>query len=149
MSEPAAVRDIELSAWINASASKVYDALTQGAGLATWLAAKAESDPRPEGTLRLTWEGIGTGEYRFLKLIPGSEVEFSWEKGGRIAFRLEPQRDGTLVRLRLHDVPYAGEELFCYTMMASGWTAHLCKLKCVLERDWDLRRDQPPGSSLA
>lgn len=144
-----AVRDIELSAWIHAPAWKVFDALTESQGLASWLAAKASSEPRPRGELKLTWEGLGTGEYRFLKLAPDREVELSWEKGARVHFRLEAEGDGTHVRLTLHDVPCEGEELACYTNMASGWTANLAKLKCWLERGWDLRKGQPSGSCLA
>lgn len=142
-------RDVHLAVWIVAPPAKVYRALTGGKELARWFVAKAESDARPGGRLALTWKGIGTGEYRFLKLVAGREVAFSWEKGCRIAFRLSHQRGGTFVRLTLHAVPYAGKELDCYTMMVSGWTMYLCNLKCVLERHWDLREDQPRGSCIA
>ncbi len=112
---PKGARDVNLGAWIDAPPEKVYRALTGGKELARWFAAKADSDARPGGRLALTWRGIGTGEYRFLKLAPGREVAFSWEKGCRIAFRL----------------------------------MYLGNLECVLERHWDLREDQPRGSSIA
>jgi uncharacterized protein YndB with AHSA1/START domain len=142
-------KDVRLKVWIKASPEEVYRALTQAEDLARWFVNQAEADPRVGGRLKLTWAGIGSGEYGFLKLIPGREVVISWEKGSKIMFRLSPHKAGTLIELTLVAVPFAGKELDCYTAMVAGWTMNMCKLKCVLEKGWDLRLGQPKGSLIA
>jgi uncharacterized protein YndB with AHSA1/START domain len=142
-------KDVLFKVWIQASPERVYRALTQAEDLARWFVDQAEADPHVGGRLKLTWTGIGSGEYVFLKLVLGREVAISWEKGSKIMFRLSPHNAGTFIELTLVAVPFADKELDCYTAMVAGWAANLCKLKCVVEKGWDLRLGQPTGSLIA
>jgi uncharacterized protein YndB with AHSA1/START domain len=103
-----------------------------------WMGRRAELDPRPGGTYRveISDEIIAAGE--FLELEAPSRVvySFGWEGqqagegehgvppgSSRVEITLEPDGDGTLVRLRHFRLPEEAREIH-----GQGWRLYLDRL---------------------
>ena len=72
---------VELEVTIEASAAVVYEYLTVPARLLEWIAAEAEVEPVAGGVVRWRHENGDTMRGRFVELVPGRRLVFSygWE----------------------------------------------------------------------
>jgi uncharacterized protein YndB with AHSA1/START domain len=112
-----ASREVRLEIWIDASPDTVYALLIKPAHMKTWLAELVEADARPGGIFRISTP-IGVSiEGAFVEVIPNRKVVFTWGgvqglKPGQstVEFLLEPERDGTLVRVRHYGLPDSAVE---------------------------------------
>jgi uncharacterized protein YndB with AHSA1/START domain len=106
-----------------------------------WKGRRAELDAQPGGIYRveINDQAIARGEY--VEIDPPRRVVFTWGWEGqeagqgehgvppgssRVEISLDPDGDGTLVRLRHLDLPEAAREIH-----GEGWDLYLARLKAV------------------
>jgi uncharacterized protein YndB with AHSA1/START domain len=136
MSDASDSEDVRLEIGIDASPETVFELLTEPAQMKTWLAEIVEADARPGGVFRISGpHGLAIGGF-YLEVIPNTKVVFSW--GGveglrpgqsTVEFLLEPDGDGTLLRLRHYGLPGPTVESHRRGWLYSG----LAKLKDAAE----------------
>lgn len=129
---------IERQVRINARPEEVFQFLTDPAKLVRWLGLKAEIDPRPGGIFRLDVNGVDVIRGKYVEVVPNRKVVFTWgwEGGGgrvppgstTVEISLEPEGDGTLLRLRHSDLPEPDREKH-----DMGWGHYLERLRIVGE----------------
>jgi uncharacterized protein YndB with AHSA1/START domain len=108
--------------WIEASPETVFGFFTEPDKLTRWLCVEATVDPRPGGINHQTHPGGSDnpkGPYymrgEFVEVSPPTRVVFTWgfenedvevpPGASTVEVTLEPQREGTLVRLVHRDLP--------------------------------------------
>jgi uncharacterized protein YndB with AHSA1/START domain len=128
--------EVRLEIWIDASADLVYGLLTEPLHMRTWLADLVEADSRPGGVFRISGPTEVSIAGTYIEAIPHRKVVFSWGgvqglKPGQstVEFLLEPNRGGTLVRLRHYRLPESAIESHRQGWVYSG----LVKLKDAAE----------------
>ena len=118
--------------WIDAPPERVFPLLTDPELATRWLAEECWHEPRPGGLFRLDIRGsVASGE--FVELDPPRRVVFTWGWEGddqihppgstRVEIDLEPDRGGTLVRLRHTGLTDEGVEKH-----SEGWDEFLPRL---------------------
>jgi uncharacterized protein YndB with AHSA1/START domain len=129
-------RDVRLEIRIDASPETVFALLTDPTQMRTWFAELVDADPRPGGTFRISGPAGVSIEGTYLEVIANRKVVFTWGgveglKPGQstVEFLLEPDREGTLVRLRHYGLPGPTIESHRRGWLYSG----LAKLKDVAE----------------
>lgn len=120
---------------IAASPEVVASFFTDPAKIASWMASRAQVDPRPRGRLRLEFDrpdgttDVVLGE--FVEVTP-RRIVFTWGFQGRqdlapgatrVEVTLEPEGSGTRLRLTHRDLPAADREAH-----AGGWSYFLERL---------------------
>ena len=132
------MRLIDKTIFINAAPERVYRLLIEAESLMEWMAPLARSDPRPGGDLTWTHQAGDTVVGRFLDLVPGRRVVFSFgwnrpdvevpEGSTMVEIDLTPHRGGTLLRLMHHglDGPVADAH-------DGGWANYLSRLAALAE----------------
>jgi uncharacterized protein YndB with AHSA1/START domain len=125
---------------IDAPPSAVFGFLTQPEKMVRWMGVEAALDPRPGGVYRvdLTGDERVSGEVsgEVLEVAPDRKLVFTWgwENGilpvppgaSTVEIVLEPDGEGTLVRLTHRDLP---EEMRSYH--TRGWDHSLARLAVV------------------
>jgi uncharacterized protein YndB with AHSA1/START domain len=129
-------RDVRLEVRIEAAPETVFALLTDPIQMQTWLAERVEADARPGGIFRIS-EPTGTSiEGSYQEVVPVRKVVFSW--GGvegvnpgesTVEFLLEPDGEGTVLRLRHYRLPGPAVEPHRQGWVQSG----LGKLKDAAE----------------
>ena len=104
-----------------------------------WMGRRAELDARPGGIYRVEIDDRVVARGEFVEVDPPSRVlmTFGWEGqeagqgehgvppgSSRVEVTLEPDGDGTLVRLRHYDLPEEARE-----MHGQGWELYLGRLE--------------------
>jgi uncharacterized protein YndB with AHSA1/START domain len=127
---------VEREIRVDASPETVFEFFVDPKKMVRWKGRRAELDPRPGGIYRveISDEAIARGEY--VAIEPPTRVAFTWgwegqesgphavEPGStRVEVTLEPDGDGTLVRLRHFDLPPEARELH-----GEGWQLFLGRL---------------------
>jgi uncharacterized protein YndB with AHSA1/START domain len=124
---------IEREIRIAASPETVFDYFVDPDKMVEWKGRKAELDPRPGGLYRvdINDQAVVRGEY--VEIDAPSRVVFTWGWEGtsnpvppgssRVEISLQPDGDGTLVRLRHLDLPEAEREIHGH-----GWDHYLSRL---------------------
>src|ERR1700674_508085 len=104
--------EVRLEIRINASPETVFALLTDPATMTTWLAELVDADSRPGGIFRISGPSGLSIEGTYLEVIPNRKVVFTWGgveglKPGQstVEFVIEPDHDGTLLRLRHYGLP--------------------------------------------
>jgi uncharacterized protein YndB with AHSA1/START domain len=132
---------VEREVRIAARPETVFAFFTDPDKMTQWKGTRAELDPRPGGVYRveINEQAIAVGEY--VEIDPPSKVVFTWgwegqEAGGgehavppgssRVEVSLQPDGDGTLVRLRHLDLPEQAREIH-----GQGWDLYLGRLAAV------------------
>jgi uncharacterized protein YndB with AHSA1/START domain len=128
--------EVRLEIWINASAETVFELLTEPAAMTTWLAELVDADPRPDGIFFISGPSGLSISGTYLEVVPSRKVVFTWGgvegvKPGQstVEFLLEPDRGGTLLRLRHYGLPRPAVEPHRRGWVYSG----LVKLKDAAE----------------
>jgi uncharacterized protein YndB with AHSA1/START domain len=130
---------VEREVRIAARPKTVFEFLTDPEKQVLWMGRRAELDARPGGIYRVEIDDQVTARGEFLEIeAPGRVVfSFGWEgqqsgKGehgvspgsSRVEVTLEPEGDGTLLRLRHLDLPEQARE-----MHGQGWQLYLDRLQ--------------------
>jgi uncharacterized protein YndB with AHSA1/START domain len=105
-------QDVRLEIWIDAPPETVFALLTDPTHMKSWFAEVVEADPRPGGLFRISRPAGVSIEGTYLEIVPNRKVVFTWGgveglKPGQstVEFVLDPDRKGTLVRLRHYGLP--------------------------------------------
>jgi len=129
---------IEREIRIAASPETVFDYFVDPDKMVEWKGRKAELDPRPGGLYRvdISDQAVARGEY--VEIDAPSRVVFTWGWEGasnpvppgssRVEISLQPDGDGTIVRLRHLDLPEAEREIHGH-----GWDHYLSRLAQAAE----------------
>lgn len=108
---------VEVAIRIAAKPETVFDFFTDPDKMIQWMGRAAELEPRPGGLFRcdINGESIAAGEY--VELDPPRRVVFTWGWEGEgsvtlpgsstVEVQLEPDGDGTQMRLIHRDLPNA------------------------------------------
>jgi uncharacterized protein YndB with AHSA1/START domain len=130
---------LEREVRIDASPETVFEFFVDPEKMVRWKGRKAELDPRPGGMYRveISDQAVARGEY--VSIEPPDRVVFTWgwegqESGphavapgsSRVEISLEPDGDGTIVRLRHFDLPEGSLEIH-----GQGWDLYLGRLAVV------------------
>jgi uncharacterized protein YndB with AHSA1/START domain len=133
---------VERELRIAARPETVFSFFTDPEKMVQWKGRKAELDPRPGGIYRVEINDQATARGEYVEVSPPSRVVFTWgwegqETGSsgphavppgssRVEVSLEPDGDGTLVRLRHLDLPEQAREIH-----GQGWDLYLGRLAVV------------------
>jgi uncharacterized protein YndB with AHSA1/START domain len=129
---------VEREVRIAARPETVFTFFTDPSKMILWKGRRAELDPRPGGTYRVEMNDqiIARGEY--VEIDSPKRVVFTWGWEGqeagpgehavppgasRVEVTLEPDGDGTLLRLRHLDLPEHAREVH-----GQGWDLYLGRL---------------------
>ena len=136
MSDPGSSEEVQLEISIDASPATVFALLVEPTLMKTWLAELVEADPQPGGVFRISGPPGVSIEGTYVEVIPNRKVVFTWGgveglKPGQstVEFLLEPDRGGTLLRLRHYGLPGPAVEPHRRGWVYSG----LVKLKDAAE----------------
>ena len=140
----------EKTVHVHASPQVVFEALTKADRLQGWFLSRAATDPRPEGAFQFTWEFAdaaqnGKQSGRFVELVPGQKVSYSWEARPApaelttVTFTLAPEGDGS--RVSLAHAGFGTDEAgqLARDHHAGPWDFYLSNLKSYLEEGTDNR----------
>lgn len=129
-------QEVRLEIRIDAAPETVFALLTEPAQMQTWLAEAVDANARPGGVFRISGPSGTSIEGTYLEVIPNRKVTFTWGgveglKPGQstVEFLLEPDRGGTIVRLRHYQLPKPSVEPHRRGWVYSG----LVKLKDAAE----------------
>ena len=130
---------VEREVRIAAPPETVFEFFTDPEKQLLWMGRRAELDARPGGIYLVEINDEATARGEFLEVeAPGRVVfSFGWEGqragegvhgvppgSSRVEVTLEPEGDGTLVRLRHSDLPEQARELH-----GQGWGLYLARLE--------------------
>jgi len=130
---------VEREVRIAARPETVFEFFTDPEKQLLWMGRRAELDARPGGIYLVEINDQATARGEFLEVEPPGRVVFSfgWEGqqagegehgvppgSSRVEVTLEPEGDGTLVRLRHLDLPEQARE-----MHGQGWQLYLDRLQ--------------------
>jgi uncharacterized protein YndB with AHSA1/START domain len=128
--------EVELSVYIDASPATVFRYFTDAERMCQWMGVAAELDAQPGGTFRVDVNGRNVTTGTYLEIVPAEKVVFTWGWEGdgsvppgstTVEVVLAPDGDGTLLRLRHHDLP----DDAAATLHTSGWTHYTARLQIV------------------
>ena len=129
---------VEREVRIAARPETVFEFLVDAEKQVLWMGRRAELDARPGGIYRVEINDQATARGEFVEVVPGKKVlmTFGWEGqeagegphdvppgSSRVELMLEPEGDGTLVRLRHYDLPAGAREIH-----GQGWDHYLGRL---------------------
>lgn len=124
---------VEVERRLSAPPIEVFGFLTDAARYSMWMGRAAELDPRPGGTYRVEMSDdmVALGEY--VEVVAPSRIVFTFGWVGSsdippgsstVAISLEPDGDGTLLRLSHGGLPDAAS----VSLHREGWELYLGKL---------------------
>jgi uncharacterized protein YndB with AHSA1/START domain len=136
--------DLTFTQEVQAAPTAVYYALTNGAAMREWLCTNSQVSTRVGGRLYLYWQQGYYAAGEFQKLVPDKEVVYTWQGKNEptvttVTFTLEPEADGTRVRLVHSELPAGEETTEMQQSLKEGWEAGLANLKAALETGLDKR----------
>jgi uncharacterized protein YndB with AHSA1/START domain len=133
---------------IAARPADVYAYLTDSVRWARWQGDSAEIEAVPGGLFRMTMANGAMAEGRFLQLVPGARVVFTWGWHGdealppgssTVEIELTPDGDGTILRLTHRDLPPDRQPIH-----RAGWDRYLPRL-AIAASGGDPGPDSVPG----
>ena len=140
-------RTVDQEYFIQASPTRVFEAISEPAQLVRWMASEATLAPRKGGAYSFRWRAGYHHEGTVLEFVRGKRLTLAWpyHDGAKLLgvtrFRLSvrPKGDGTLLRLQHSGFPTRGVWLDIYAGSGAGWAYYAMNLKSVLEHGKDLR----------
>jgi uncharacterized protein YndB with AHSA1/START domain len=121
---------------IDAAPSAVFEFLTDPAKMVRWMGTEAVLDPRPGGDYAVNINGHERVSGEVIEIVPDRRLVFTWgwedealpvaPGESTVEITLEPDGDGTLLRLTHHDLPRG-----MHTFHRLGWDYALPRLAAV------------------
>ena len=143
-------REIKIRVTINAAAEVVFKSLTHAEELEGWFPRAVESDPRPGGKFKFTFDDdedphkhhVREGAYR--EVIANRKLSYPWHvpemnSTTEVQFALQENGPQTTVTLVHSGWPAVPEMDAAVKMHDEGWRFFLQNLKTVLEGGADQR----------
>jgi len=135
---------------IKASSEKVYKALTLAEELVHWFPSRAESDPRPDGGIKLFWDFAdasqnGSQEGKYVELVPNKRLSYTWQAESvptLVTFNLTEAGGETTLELDHASMQEGADEKKLHDDHANQWGFFLMNLKGYLESGMDLRKEK-------
>jgi len=128
----------------------VFKALTQADELMRWFPTRVESDPRPGGKFKFTWEfananenGSQQGEY--VEVLPNQKLSYTWTAESiptLVTFNLTEVGGETTVELDHASVQNGADHEKLHEMHANQWGFFMMNLRSYLETGMDLREEK-------
>jgi uncharacterized protein YndB with AHSA1/START domain len=125
---------VEVEVRIAASPETVFDFLVDPDKLIQWMGRSARLDPRPGGRFHCDMNGVNIAGGEYLEVEPPSRAVFTWgwegermsigPGGSTVEVLLEPDGDGTHVRLIHRDLPTEESA----RKHGHGWDHYLARL---------------------
>ena len=125
---------VEVAVLIAANPETVFDFFTDPDRMIQWMGRSAELDPRPGGGFRCDINGDSVANGNYVELEPPRRVLFTWGWEGAdsvtkpgsstVEVLLEPEAEGTRVRLIHRDLPSAESA----AKHGHGWRHYLDRL---------------------
>jgi uncharacterized protein YndB with AHSA1/START domain len=138
---------------IKSSPEAVFKALTQADELMRWFPTRVESDPRPGGKFKFTWEfanasenGSQQGEY--VEVLPNKKLSYTWTAESTpttptlVTFNLTEAGGQTTVELDHSSIQEGADQEKLHNMHANQWGFFMMNLKSYLEEGMDLRKEK-------
>ena len=123
---------------IDAAPSTVFEFLTDPAKMVRWMGTEATLDPRPGGIYRVNVSGRERVRGEVIELVPDRRLVFTWgwedhvlsvpPGASTVEISLEPDGDGTLLRLTHRDLP---QDMRAFHRL--GWEYSLPRLATAAE----------------
>jgi uncharacterized protein YndB with AHSA1/START domain len=133
------VKLVDKTIQVNAPAELLYELLTDAEHFVRWMAASAQIDARPGGTIRWTHANGDSCSGRFVELVPARRVVFTygWERADvevppgstTVEITLRPRGAGTELHLVHRGLPGPMADAH-----AGGWDNYLHRLAATAER---------------
>ena len=128
----------------------VFKALTQAEELMRWFPSRAESDPRPGGKLKLSWDFTdasqnGTQDGEYVEVIPNEKLSYTWTADAiptLVTFILSEANGETTIDLDHSTSQDGADEKKLRDDHANQWGFFLMNLKGYLEAGLDLRKEK-------
>jgi uncharacterized protein YndB with AHSA1/START domain len=143
---PTKTRTIRLWAFIHASPTKVFKAVSEPELLSHWLLDRATLSPRKGGRYAFTWEAGPTHTGTVLEFVRGKRITLSWRRPGmedqlvsKLGLSVEPKKGGTVLKLTHSGFPIQKRWVDLFGGAIQGWTYFLMNLKSYLNHGHDLR----------
>ncbi|MGB7876786.1 MAG: SRPBCC domain-containing protein [Anaerolineales bacterium] len=141
---------IKQSVTIKSPRNQVFNALTQADELTRWFPTRSESEPRPGGKYKLTWEFVnenenGSQEGEYVEVIPNEKVSYTWTADDvptLVTFDLEEANGETIVELAHSTDQDGADTKKLQDDHANQWGFFLMNLKGYLEAGADLRNEK-------
>jgi len=141
---------VQQTVTIKSSPEVVFKALTQADELMRWFPTRVESDPRPGGKFKFTWEfanasenGSQQGEY--VEVLPNRKLSYTWTAESiptLVTFNLIESDGETTVELDHSSIQEGADQGKLHDMHANQWGFFLMNLKSYLETGMDLRKEK-------
>ena len=141
---------VQQTVTIKSSAEAVFKALTEADELMRWFPTRVESDPRPGGKFRFSWEfenasenGSQQGEY--VEVVPNRKLSYTWTAESiptLVTFNITEADGETTVELDHASRQPGADNQKLHDMHANQWGFFLMNLKSYLETGVDLRKEK-------
>src|SRR5688572_15610590 len=144
---------VQQTVTVKSSAESIFKALTQADELMRWFPTRAESDPRPGGKFKFTWEfananenGSQQGEY--VEVVPNKKLSYTWTAESAppiptlVTFHLVEADGQTTVEMDHSSTQDGADHGKLHDMHANQWGFFLMNLKSYLEEGMDLRKEK-------
>ena len=144
---------VQQTVTIKSSPEAVFKALTQADELMRWFPTRVESDPRPGGKFKFTWEfananenGSQQGEY--VEVMPNRKLSYTWTAESTppiptlVTFNLSEAGEETIVTLDHASMQSGADHEKLHDMHANQWGFFMMNLKGYLEAGIDLRKEK-------
>jgi len=138
---------------IKSSPEAVFKALTHADELMRWFPTRAESDPRPGGEFKFTWEFANTSENgsqqgEYVEILSNRKLSYTWTAESTpaiptlVTFNLTEAGGETTVELDHSSMQDGADHEKLHDMHANQWGFFLMNLKGYLETGTDLRKEK-------
>lgn len=135
---------------IKSTPEVVFKALTQADQLMRWFPTRVESDPRPGGKFKFSWEFAnasenGSQQGEFVEIVPNRKLSYTWTAESiptLVTFKLSESDGETTVELDHSSMQEGADHQKLHDMHANQWGFFLMNLKSYLEAGMDLRKEK-------